>query len=95
VLTGPTTWAGGSFTLLSAIYYVNVPATSATHTLTIHLSNPAPLVVHVFAASGWTSPGPRSTPALAAGSYTGHFQYVVALAARSIATASSFQNGRK
>ena len=25
VLTGPTTWAGSSYTLLSAIYYVNAP----------------------------------------------------------------------
>ena len=37
VLDGPTTWAGSTFTLLSAIYYVNAPVTSATHTLTVQL----------------------------------------------------------
>ena len=58
VLTGPTTWAGNSFTLLSAIYYVNSPATSATHTLTVQLTNPAPLVFHVFAVSGSDITGP-------------------------------------
>jgi len=52
LLTGPTQWAGSSFTLLSAVYYVNVPATSATHTVTLSLSNPAPLVMDVFAVSG-------------------------------------------
>jgi hypothetical protein len=58
VLTGPTQWAGSSFTLLSAIYYVNAPITSATHTLTVQLTNPAPLVVHVFAVSGSDITGP-------------------------------------
>jgi hypothetical protein len=52
VLTGPDIWTGGSFTLLSAIYYVNAPITSATHRVTVNLTNPAPLVVHVFAVSG-------------------------------------------
>ncbi len=52
LLTGPTAWAGSSYTLLSAIYYVNAPITSATHTVTIQLTNPAPLVVHIFAVSG-------------------------------------------
>ena len=52
VLTGPSIWTGGSFTLLSAIYYVNAPITSATHRVTVNLTNPAPLVVHVFAVSG-------------------------------------------
>ena len=52
VLTGPTAWVGDSFTLLSAIYYVNAPVTAATHTLTVNLTNPAPLVVHVFVVSG-------------------------------------------
>jgi hypothetical protein len=51
-LTSPTVWAGDRYTLLSAIYYVNAPVTSSVHTLTIKLSNPAPLVVHVFAVSG-------------------------------------------
>jgi hypothetical protein len=58
VLTGPTWWVGSSFTLLSAIYYVNVPVTSATHTLTVILTNPAPLVVQVFAVSGSDVTGP-------------------------------------
>jgi hypothetical protein len=58
IVTGPTTWAGSTFTLLSAIYYVNAPATSATHTITVHLTNPAPLVFHVFAVSGSDITGP-------------------------------------
>jgi hypothetical protein len=58
VLTGPTTWAGSSVTLLSAIYYVNAPVTSATHTLTAHLTNAAPLVLQVFAVSGTDVTGP-------------------------------------
>jgi hypothetical protein len=52
VLEGPTPWAGSSFTLLSAIYYINGPITSAEHQLTVNLSNPAPLVLHVIAVSG-------------------------------------------
>jgi hypothetical protein len=58
VLTGPTTWAGNTFTLLSAIYYVNSPTTSATHTVTAQLTNAAPLVLHVFAVSGSDVTGP-------------------------------------
>ena len=58
LLTGPTTYAGNSFTLMSAIYYVNSPATSATHTVTVQLTNPAPLVFHVFAVSGSDVTGP-------------------------------------
>ena len=58
VLTGPTSWNGNSYPLLSAIYYVNLPATSNTHTLTIHLTNAAPLVAHVFAISGSDITGP-------------------------------------
>jgi hypothetical protein len=38
--------------LLSALYYVNVPATSATYSVTVNLTSPAPLVVHVFAVLG-------------------------------------------
>ena len=41
-----------------AIYYVNVPVTSAAHTVTVHLTNPAPLVVEVFAVSGSDITGP-------------------------------------
>jgi len=52
VLTGPTTWVGSSYALLSTIYYVNAPITSASHTLTVSLTNPAPLVLHAFAISG-------------------------------------------
>lgn len=51
VLTGPTTRIGSSFPMLSAVYYVNAPATGVTHQVTVHLTNPAPLVVHVFAVS--------------------------------------------
>ena len=48
----PTLWAGSSFTLLSAIYYVNAPITSGEHELTLDLTNPAPAVIHVIAVSG-------------------------------------------
>ena len=51
-LEGPTPWVGSSFELLSAIYYVNAPVTSVEHELTVDLTNPAPLVVHVIAVSG-------------------------------------------
>ncbi|HEV2397952.1 MAG TPA: Ig-like domain-containing protein [Candidatus Sulfotelmatobacter sp.] len=51
LLTGPTQFSGSSFTLMSAIYYVNSPATSLTHTVTAQLTNPAPLVLQVFAVS--------------------------------------------
>ncbi len=36
-LEGPTQWQGSTFTLLSAIYYVNAPVTSVEHNLTIDL----------------------------------------------------------
>jgi hypothetical protein len=58
VLTGPTTWIGQAYPLLSAIYYVNAPVTSATHTVTLTLTNGAPLVAHVFAVSGSDITGP-------------------------------------
>jgi hypothetical protein len=58
VLTGPTSWTGSQYGQQSAIYYVNVPATSATHTVTVQLTNPAPLVMHIFAASGTDITGP-------------------------------------
>ena len=64
VLTGPTTWAGNSFTLVSAIYYVNAPITSASETVTVNLSNPAPLVFHVFAVSGADITGPPISSAI-------------------------------
>ena len=64
LLTGPTTFSGSSFTLLSAIYYVNSPATSATHTVTVQLSNPAPLVFHVFGVSGSDVTGPPISSAI-------------------------------
>src|ERR1035438_4208281 len=44
LLTGPTVFSGRTFTLLSAVYYVNNPVSSATHTVTVQLTNPAPLV---------------------------------------------------
>jgi Bacterial Ig domain len=52
VLTGPTSFAGGEFDLLSAVYYVTAPITSATSTLTVNLTNPSPTVMHVFAVAG-------------------------------------------
>jgi hypothetical protein len=58
VLAGPTVFSGSTVTLMSAIYYVNGPATNATHRVTIQLSNPAPLVFHVFAVSGSDVTGP-------------------------------------
>jgi hypothetical protein len=63
-LTGPTVWVGQSFPLLSAIYYVNAPVSSAAHMLTVSLSNPAPLVVHVFAVSGSDVSGPPINSAI-------------------------------
>ena len=64
VLAGPTTWTGNSFTLVSAIYYVNAPITSAAETVTVNLSNPAPLVFHVFAVSGADITGPPISSAI-------------------------------
>ena len=52
LLTGPTAWVGTTFTLLSSIYYVNGPATGAAHTISANLTNPAPLVLDVFAVVG-------------------------------------------
>ena len=52
VLTGPTVWTGSQWVLLSAIYYVNIPATSSAHTVSVQLTNPAPLVMDVFAVAG-------------------------------------------
>src|SRR5205823_167143 len=64
VLTSPTVFSGSSWTLLSAIYYVNNPATSASQTVTVQLSNPAPLVFHVFAVSGSDVTGPPISSAI-------------------------------
>jgi len=50
-LAGPTTWVGSVFTMVSAIYYVNAPITSTNHTLSVVLTNPAPLAMHAFAVS--------------------------------------------
>ncbi len=58
VLVGPTSWTGSTYTLMSAIYYVNAPVTGDPHTVTVNLTNPAPLVVHVFAVSGSDTAGP-------------------------------------
>ena len=58
VLTGPTSFDSDHFTLTSAIYYVNAPTTSAAHTLTVTLTNPAPVVIHVFAIAGSDITGP-------------------------------------
>jgi hypothetical protein len=58
LLTGPTVFSGSVWTLQSAIYYLNGPATSATHTVTVQLSHPAPLVFHIFAVSGSDVTGP-------------------------------------
>jgi hypothetical protein len=58
LLSGPTTFAGGSFSLFSAIYYVNAPLTSTTQTVSVQLTNSAPLVFHVFAVTGSDVSGP-------------------------------------
>jgi fibronectin type 3 domain-containing protein len=58
LLTGPTQFAGSTYTLLSSIYYVNAPAASASQTLTLTLTNPAPLVIHAFAVAGSSVAGP-------------------------------------
>ena len=63
-LTGPTTWAGSSYTLLSQIYYVNGPATSLADTVTAQFTNPAPLVLHVFAVSDSNVTGPPISSAI-------------------------------
>jgi hypothetical protein len=52
LLEGPTIWPGSSATLMSAIYYINLPLESTAHTVTVNLTNPAPLVIHVMAVSG-------------------------------------------
>ena len=57
-LTGPTQWDGSLFEQISAIYYVNIPITSATQTFTVNLTNPAPMVIDVFAVSGSDITGP-------------------------------------
>ena len=54
-LVGPTVYNGTTINpppapLLSEIFYVQAPATSTTHTVSVTLSSPAPLVMHVFAA---------------------------------------------
>src|SRR5580658_4340118 len=51
LLAGPTPWVGSVYSLVSAIYYVNAPITSPNHTLSVLLTNPAPLVMHAFAVS--------------------------------------------
>jgi hypothetical protein len=51
-LAGPTVFNGASFEMMGAVFYCNSPVTSATHTVTVTLSNPAPLVVQTFAVSG-------------------------------------------
>ena len=59
VLTGPTSWTGSQWGLLSAIYYVNVPVTSSTHTVTVQLTNPAPVGDgHILTVSGSDITGP-------------------------------------
>ena len=58
LLTGPTVFSGSTFTLVSAVYYVNNPITSSSQTVTAQLTNPAPLVLHVFAVSGSDVTGP-------------------------------------
>ena len=51
-------FSGTTFSLVFAVYYVNSPISSATHTVTVQLTNPAPLVFHVFAVSGSDVTGP-------------------------------------
>jgi hypothetical protein len=49
---------------MSAIYYVNSPATSTTHAVTVQLTNPAPLVFHIFAVSASDITGPPIVSAI-------------------------------
>ena len=72
LLTGPTQFAGSQFTLLSAVYYVNAPITSATETVTVNLTNAAPLVLHVFAVSGADITGPPISSAITNPAGVGH-----------------------
>ena len=58
LLTGPTVFSGSTFTLVSAVYYVNNPIPSSSQTVTAQLTNSAPLVLHVFAVSGSDVTGP-------------------------------------
>src|SRR5438067_9765003 len=59
VLTGPTSWTNTAGTpLLSGVYYVNAPVTGSQHTVTVNLTNGAPLVLHVFAVSGSDTAAP-------------------------------------
>jgi hypothetical protein len=65
VLSGPTTWSAATGTpLLSAVYYVNAPATASQHAITVALTNAAPLVLHVFAVSGSDISGPPISAAI-------------------------------
>src|ERR1022692_4832257 len=64
LLTGPTVFSGSVFTLQSAVYYVNGPVSGATQTVTVQLTNPAPLVFHVFAVSGSDVTGPPISSAI-------------------------------
>jgi len=52
LLSGPSLWSGHRFTLMSAIYYVNAPNTAIMHSVSVKLSNPAPLVLHIVGVSG-------------------------------------------
>jgi len=56
LLSGPTQFVGSSLTMMSAVYYVSDPATTLTHIVSVRLSNPGPLVFHIFAISG-SEPG--------------------------------------
>jgi hypothetical protein len=52
LLAGPTMFNGANFPLMGAVYYCNSPVTSVSHTVTVTLSNPASLVLHVYAVTG-------------------------------------------
>jgi hypothetical protein len=52
LLAGPAAFNGARFPLLGAVYYCNSPAMSVSHSVTVTLSNPAPLVVQTYAVSG-------------------------------------------
>ena len=64
LLTGPTLFPGSSFTLLSAIYYVNSPATSATHTVTVTLDQSRAPGVSRLRRSGSDVTGPPISSAI-------------------------------
>jgi len=51
-LAGPTLFTGASWPLLGAIYYCTSPKTATNDAVTVSLTNPAPMVLDVYALTG-------------------------------------------